>query len=195
MKKVVLIGDSIRINYCELVREDLKGEAEVLFPPENCRFIQYLYQNLGWWMDSMGLKTEEDRREVAAVHWNSGHWDTEHYHPGKPPLNPIPVYEDMLRRTEEYIEETFPNARVFFATTTPMNPDRTKCRNMRTTETIAEYNDAAVRALAGTRAEIDDLWDLVIGDGPEIYLDYCHFNDVGSRKLADRVTGLLRETL
>ena len=38
MKKVLLLGDSIRMGYDKYVTEQLAGEAEVLFPSENCRF-------------------------------------------------------------------------------------------------------------------------------------------------------------
>ena len=37
MKKIVLIGDSIRMGYCEYVKNSLRDVAEVYYPPENCR--------------------------------------------------------------------------------------------------------------------------------------------------------------
>lgn len=195
MKKIVLLGDSIRLNYCDMVKEDLTGKAEVVFPRENCRFIQYLYQNLLWWCPEMGLKTEEDFANVALVHYNSGHWDAEHFHPGKAPLNSIPVYTEMLLRTEELLEEKFPNAKIVFATTTPMNPDAPQAGSMRTSQTIAAYNEAAKKTLAGTRAEINDMWAAVEKESPEIYADYCHFTEAGARKLADTVKKIALEAL
>ena len=40
MKKVVLLGDSIRMNYCKYVKSKLEGIAEVYYPDDNCRFAQ-----------------------------------------------------------------------------------------------------------------------------------------------------------
>ena len=42
MKKVVLLGDSIRMNYCKYVKSKLEGIAEVYYPDDNCRFAQNL---------------------------------------------------------------------------------------------------------------------------------------------------------
>lgn len=42
MKKVFLIGDSIRIGYDKAVRAKLSGEAEVYFTVDNNRFAQYI---------------------------------------------------------------------------------------------------------------------------------------------------------
>ena len=53
MKKIVLIGDSIRIGYDAYVREKLAGKAEVLSPEENGRFAQYVYRYVGEWKDNL----------------------------------------------------------------------------------------------------------------------------------------------
>ena len=57
MKKIVLIGDSIRKGYDAYVQEKLAGQAQVFFPEENCRFAQYVYLNLlGWKMDGNRIR-------------------------------------------------------------------------------------------------------------------------------------------
>ena len=38
MKKIILIGDSIRLGYCGFVKEVLADKAEVFFPEDNCKF-------------------------------------------------------------------------------------------------------------------------------------------------------------
>ena len=42
MKKVILIGDSIRMGYDKYIKASLEGEAEVFYPSENCRFATYV---------------------------------------------------------------------------------------------------------------------------------------------------------
>ena len=50
MKNVILLGDSIRIGYCNYVKEELKDIAEVVFPDDNSRFTQYTFVNLFSWL-------------------------------------------------------------------------------------------------------------------------------------------------
>ena len=52
MKNLLLLGDSIRVGYCEFVKDMLKDEVEVFFPPENCRFAQYVLRNFGDWLNA-----------------------------------------------------------------------------------------------------------------------------------------------
>ena len=42
MKKIVLIGDSIRMGYDKYVKDALSGVAEVYYPEENCKFAEYV---------------------------------------------------------------------------------------------------------------------------------------------------------
>ena len=49
MKKIVLLGDSIRLGYEAYVREALSGVAEIYAPTENCRFAQYFFRYAHEW--------------------------------------------------------------------------------------------------------------------------------------------------
>jgi len=49
MKKIVLIGDSIRMGYDKYVKESLDGIAEVYYPEENCKFAEYVLRFIGEW--------------------------------------------------------------------------------------------------------------------------------------------------
>ena len=46
VKKIILIGDSIRIGYDKYVKDALKDKAEVFYPSENCRFAQYVLRTV-----------------------------------------------------------------------------------------------------------------------------------------------------
>lgn len=54
MKKVLLLGDSIRQGYQGYVKDKLDGIAEIYFPSENCKFttnmVRYIYE---WAADLM----------------------------------------------------------------------------------------------------------------------------------------------
>ena len=72
MKKVVLLGDSIRMGYGSYVKKafELAGTAQVFFPGENCRFSGYVLRNVGPWKAEMACGSDVD-----LVHWNAGLWD------------------------------------------------------------------------------------------------------------------------
>ena len=69
MKKILLLGDSIRLSYCARVRELLDGKAEVFYPDDNCRYIKYTLRCLCDWMALASPAPD-------IVHWNNGLWDT-----------------------------------------------------------------------------------------------------------------------
>ena len=92
MKKIILLGDSIRMGYDKYVKLALEGQAEVYFPKDNCRFTQYVLRNTHAWVEESGFG-----EETALVHWNVGLWDVAQVL-GDEPITPIEVYEAYLHR-------------------------------------------------------------------------------------------------
>ena len=72
--KVLLLGDSIRMGYCGHVKELMQGKAEVFYPTDNGRFLQYTLRELQDWKANLRL----DGNDVDVVHWNNGLWDVGH---------------------------------------------------------------------------------------------------------------------
>ena len=70
MKKIILIGDSIRMGYDKYVKEALRDTAEVYYPAENCRFATYIMRFVHEWK-----KKGEWPEDADIVHWNAGLWD------------------------------------------------------------------------------------------------------------------------
>ncbi len=64
MKNVLLLGDSIRLLYEPLVKEKLKGKADVYGPEENGRWSGYTLNSLRFWLLYMP--------KPDIVHWNNG---------------------------------------------------------------------------------------------------------------------------
>ena len=50
MKKILLLGDSIRLNYMPMVCKNLYGRAEVYGPEDNCRYAKYTLWCLSDWL-------------------------------------------------------------------------------------------------------------------------------------------------
>ena len=62
--KVLLLGDSIRMGYCECVKELMQGQAEVFYPTDNGRFLQYTLRGLQDWKANLKL----EGNDVDVVH-------------------------------------------------------------------------------------------------------------------------------
>lgn len=189
-KNVLLIGDSIRMGYCERVKEQLSDIANVYFPAENCRDTHFVLCSLGAWK---GLC---DHDSVDAVHFNCGHWDCARFNYAPDPLTPLHEYEYNIGRIIDAIRYYFPKAKVYFATTTPVIIERLKDRQtMRTNEDIMLYNAAGVKASEEKGVEVNDLFSFALSFDEGKYSDFCHYNDEGNDLLSKRVSEFLRERL
>lgn len=188
-KNVLLIGDSIRMGYCKTVKTLLADAANVFYPEENCRSTQYTIMSLLTWSSLC------DREAVDLVHFNCGHWDAAHWNGEPVSLTPAAVYAENIRRIVWQLRKLFPNARIAFATTTPMNPNGQVGVNPRSTEEIRAYNEAALEVLRGLDVEVDDLFAAAEGWDETWYADYCHPKAEGFAELGVVVAGFLRKLL
>ena len=192
MKKVFLLGDSIRLGYCGYVKELLKDEAEVCYSDDNGRFTDYTYVSLPGWAGLAG-----DPKEVSVVHWNNGHWDCAHWDHAEEPLYTVEEYAARLRRVYGRIRRCFPNARVIFATTTGVCEARvSEMANPRSNAEIAEYNRAAKAVMAELNVPVNDLAAVAAAFPDEYFGDgMVHYGEEGSRLLAQAVADRIREML
>ena len=184
MKKILLIGDSIRQGYDKPVREALAGQAEVYFPGENCRFAQYVLRNVREW--KVQLKLQDG---VDLVHWNAGLWDTLHLNGDDEPLTPPDVYAAFIRRCAIHIRKNFPDAIQIFALSTPVVEDRfDKANAYRLNEETMHYNRLAKEALADLDVKINDLWSVAEALPLEAYSDMTHlYTPIGTEAMSNAV--------
>ena len=54
MKKIVLLGDSIRQGYDKYVKMAFEKTANVYFTGDNCRFTTYIIRHLPDWKNEFG---------------------------------------------------------------------------------------------------------------------------------------------
>lgn len=186
MKRVFLLGDSIRIGYCEAVADLLKGRAEVLYPNENCRFTYYVLAAIGLWAAAI-----PDRGSVDVVHWNCGQWDMAQFEEGQPLIS-VEEYADALKRIHAMIRRYFPNAQILFALTTPVRSG-VPLKAPRTTADVIRYNEAAAKVMKELNVPVNDLFAAAQKIPDEWYADAVHFKSEGSQVLARAVVRALQE--
>ena len=96
MKKIVLLGDSIREGYDKYVKYAFEGTAKVYYPKENCRFASYILRHLPDWKRDFG-----ECDDVDLVHWNAGLWDDLVMADGRN------YTDDQIRALTEFQEQYF----------------------------------------------------------------------------------------
>jgi hypothetical protein len=190
VKKILLLGDSIRLGYCGCVRDELAGYANVFYPEDNCRYTQYTMVNLDSWLNLAGAPGEFD-----LVHWNNGHWDAACWNGEAIQLNPPDQYAVMLERIHGRLRAACPRARIVFALTTAMNPDGSQSRNRRTNADIERHNAAARAVMDRLGVPVNDLYAVTKNFAASYYLDHAHLVDEGYRVLGRRVAGVIRTEL
>ena len=185
MKKVVLLGDSIRMGYGPAVAQLLGNEFTVWQPDDNCRYAQYTYQHLSddeW--DGLATNT----KDVDIIHWNNGLWDVNHWFEDGP-MTPKEFYVDTMVRIAKLLLQR--SKIVIFATTTPVRETHPTILN---TEVI-DYNQALVPELKKLGVVINDLHTLIAADIPRYILasDHIHLTEDGVSLCSKQVADVIRQ--
>ena len=184
MKKILLIGDSIRQGYDKYVKYALKDVCEVYYPSDNCRFAEYVLRHLPDWKDQLSLGDDVD-----VVHWNAGLWDSLVWFEDGP-LTPPDIYAYYIARICRLIQKIFPKAKVIFATSTPVLEERflNPKRSYRKNSDIAQYNEIAAKIAKEHGFYVNDLYAVVKDVPKSYYSDMTHlYTPGGTQLLADAV--------
>ena len=182
MKKVTLLGDSIRqIGYGTRVPELLGEDYEVFQPEENCRFVKYTLRML------FDYRAQIEGSDI--IHWNNGLWDitTGLFDDGEPFTSEQEYVENMLRVAKELKKL---GKRVIFATITPVHNEYVYNKN----SVIQRYNELIVPKLQEMGIEINDLHATVMQDLYKyIGQDQLHLSPEGIEICAKQVADIIRK--
>ena len=99
----------------------------------------------------------------------------------------------MIERVYDAIKKTFPNAKIIFALSTAVVEEWARDDFKRYNSDIEKYNEAAKRVLSKKGAVINDLYTLSAGFDKSLHADWVHFNDEGSKILAQAVCKCIGE--
>ena len=194
MKRVVLIGDSIRMGYEGVVRSELADAAFVWAPSDNGQHTVHVLLNLWTWVIA---------QQPDVVHVNAGLWDARRIVRDAPDtVVPLEAYQANVARIVA-LTRRHTGARVIWATTTPINAaaaNRTHAEKGlagRDPADIAQYNRVAVAAALREGAAINDLHQRVGDAGPDALLsaDGVHFTPEGYTRLGQAVAAAIRPHL
>ncbi len=195
MKKVVLLGDSIKAWYAPIVREKLAGKCEVVvFEGENGKFV---YNNLRHLMNLLSTHG----KTIDLVHFNSGYWDMAIMPYLNEPMISLEEYQSGLKKIVKLSRAA--GAKVIFATTTPLpgkevGPDNTGTGVTFSfeQEMVADYNNAAREVMQEENVPVNDLYAVCKTD--ERYYkceDNLHHTPEGNELLAQHVANAILKEL
>ena len=180
MKKVVLLGDSIRlIGYGKRVAELLGEDYTVWQSDDNARFAAYTLRML------YDCKAQIEGADV--IHWNNGLWDVCDLF-GDGAFTPIDAYCDTMVRIARILK-TYGKT-VIFATTTPTHLAMWGHDSAR----LNAYNEAVTTALRAEGIIINDLHATIAADIDKyICSDYLHLSEEGIEVAAKQVADVIRQ--
>ena len=193
MKRVLLLGDSIRMGYDEYVQEMLKDECEVCFDTDNGRFSVYTLEQ--------AIQMFNNHGPFQIVHWNNGYWDMDVESPLGDHFIPVEDYIRYLRRIIKTLK-SYGVEQIIFATTTPIFHDgdaidpHTGAKLRFRDEWVQRYNAAAKLVMEEENIPINDLYSLCLR-GEEYYkcADKLHLTKEGYQVCAKQVCEHIRKYL
>jgi len=193
MKRVVLLGDSIRIFYQDNVREKLQGICEVLTPPENCAYTLHTIRRVRDYFSEWG--------KVDLIHWNNGIWDHHRNAEDGLAFSTPEIYYSLTCRL--YKQLTKYSDKIIWATTTPgglqYDPDSHILLTLSREEwnrEITLYNDMMSAFFRSEGVPVNDLYSILDSDpGRYICEDGIHLSPEGKDAAAEQVANQIRAML
>ena len=181
---VILLGDSIRINYQGIVRSELEGKAKVWTPKDNCAHTLYTLQNLEKWLKG---------QDPAVVHINAGLHDLFLNEKTGQPRHSLELYSGNLRKILARLKE-LTDAKIIFALTTPVDEQRqasskTYKRVVRRNPDIVRFNQQAAKIAKECGAAVDDVHSVAMEAGIDSVIcdDGVHLTEKGKEVVGKQV--------
>ena len=195
LPKVVLIGDSIRMNYQAAATKALEGKAEVRSPKENCRHTLTVLNSVERWLEEAG-------GNASVIHLNAGLHDLYLNAKTDKPTRDLESYEQNLRAIFAKIDE-LSDATVIFALTTAVDEEdqansKGYKRVVRRNSDVDVYNAKAREIAKEMGIEVNDLNAFMKKKGAEKILnpsDGIHLSPEGCDLIGDEVARVIAEYL
>ncbi len=194
MKNILLLGDSIRQNYQEYVKQNMANMANVYYPNDNGRFCQYTLRYLHEWI---GALSKHGEIAFDIVHFNCGLWDILRLSNEDEPFTGEEQFAELLRRIVRRIEYLCPGSHIVYALTTKViepgfEPGITV--GERRNSDIETYNGIAKKICNDMKIEINDLWSISNNIAEKAHSDMVHFDtEIGISALGNQVIRCLEQ--
>lgn len=202
LPNVLIYGDSISIGYTPRVREALADLANVIRLHRNGSDSGKVISFVDQLQSAMWSEDLEDGWDFQwdVIHFNVGLHDLKYLHEGKlnkdegQQVSSLKTYASNLREIVLYFQSIAPDAKLVFATTTPV-PEGAKGRFQGDAE---KYNDVAREVLKEfPEVQVNDLYSFTKPNQTVWWSKpgNVHFNEVGIRNQGSQVAKIIGELL
>ena len=196
MKYVLLLGDSIRQNYQEYVKQKLREIADVRYPNDNGRFASYTLRYVYEWINAL---SRVDDISFDIIHFNVGLWDVLRLTSDDRTFTSEKEYAEVLMRIYKRIKMYVPNATIIFALTTKIiEPGFAPGIEIgeRKNADIERFNKIAIETFRNTDVIINDLYTVSSQINDIAHSDNVHFEiKEGIEALGDAVVNAIEDCL
>jgi len=184
IKKVFLIGDSIRMGYQPFVKKNLKDIAEVLSPEENCETSLKILKNLENWIDN---------QEFDIIHINCGLHDIKVEKEKDINLIPLENYIENLKKIFEFLKGK--SNVVIWATTTDINENsHNRIKPFyRFQKDIIKYNQASILIAKEYEIPVNDLYSFTVDKKSMLTEDGVHFTEKGYEIIGEKTSSFIKK--
>ena len=187
MKRVLLIGDSIRLHYQNEVKRLIGDEYEIMAPQENCRFSSYVLNSLRYWL--------AECPNPVIIHWNAGLWDIAVLYKEDGCFTPVEEYVLNMQKILRELKKT--GAKIIYATTTPVLDEKKYLAGpippAHDNEDIIRYNRAVLEAFKEEAIVINDLHKIMYQEKDRLLSeDMIHPNEEGIKRLGAAVASIIK---
>ncbi len=191
LPNVLLIGDSVSIQYTRGVQRRLADVANVYRAPANCRSTRQTRNELEMYLGD---------KKWDLIHFNWGIHDVTHVNEAgeatPPPeghrqVRPEP-YRRNLRHLVERLQKT--DARLIWASTTPIGR-KSEHRGYRRNEDVVAYNKIAADVMKAHGIPTNDLYGRIEPRAEQWLSDGVHLNGSGKKRAARAVARAIRSEL
>ncbi|WP_411827865.1 SGNH/GDSL hydrolase family protein [Luteolibacter sp. AS25] len=203
LPNVLIYGDSISIGYTQYVRKKLGTEANLYRLHKNGSYSDVFIPAMKEMHDAMtdGKLDKPWKFQWDVIQFNVGMHDLTMIKPDGKDSEPasrtsIEQYKKNLRDILAYLEELAPDAKLIFATTTPVPEGAFKPR--RIAGDAEKYNQAALEVLADhPEVIINDLFTLTKPNQSKWWSEpgNVHYKKVGSNAQGEHVAKIILDTL
>lgn len=186
-KNITLLGDSIRKGYQPYVGLYLPEGNNLWGPEGNTQHTVNLLANAPRWIKN---------KPADILHLNSGLHDIKNIpYNSRRKLVSEDLYIENVERIIKYIHYCWPECRVIWATTTPVDEEKANAAHKeandfsRYNEDVIRYNELSVDLVNRLGVPVNDLYKFVVeGEKDKIMQeDGVHFTNFGCQLLAEKV--------
>ena len=192
--RIMLMGDSIRMNYAPIVAKILENEAEVVhIVDDNGEHTKKTKKNLVKWLK------QADGKTLSIIHFNNGLHDLSWHVKKKKSKVPIPKYEKNLHKIIQMFRKKT-SAKLLWATITPIDEEKHKTTNpvhLVREDLHIEYNKISLKVMKEENIPVNDIESVIRNEGIDKCMieDGVHMNEYGYNLLANVVADFLRKYL